>query len=138
MAIQIINNGETGLIVRNKLNANFAEVDVTTFSDLGSVTGTVNLDLATGAVFKATVTGDITLNFTNEEPGKEYAISFSGTTNQTLSWTASKFKFSYGNQFTFTPADSNSPASFEDIFVFKCFEPGVLHVSFLPDMKLNS
>jgi hypothetical protein len=41
-----------------------------TLVDLGSVTGAINVDLSTGSAFILTLTGNVTVTFTNPQAGK--------------------------------------------------------------------
>lgn len=88
---------------------------------LGSVSGTVNIDLSAGQVFTATLTGNTTLNFENAPAGSTYAVfAFLRLTNpgaHTLAFSGGTFKMPTAGTPTWT-------ASGDDFLVFESEDAG--------------
>jgi len=121
MAIQIINNGETGLAVRNKLNANFAELngvpDETVFTN---ISGAASVDFDDNLLIKRTVIGDITsLSFTGGNEGKTYSLMLQvdSTGNHGFEYNYQQVKTEEGVEL-FLPTEPNSLHIFQVELLF--------------------
>lgn len=104
-----------------------------------NINGAVSIDLALGDLFILTLTANVTsFTFTNEIVGKDYIFIFKqDTTYKTLTWTAGKFEFSYGNAPTLTNPTINAPANSKDIFTAVCNEAGFLAIVQSPNFLKN-
>ncbi len=54
--------------------------------DLGQAAGTVTLDPGQGRIFSATVTGDVTLNISEIQPGVSLLLILAGASNHVVTW----------------------------------------------------
>lgn len=144
MAQQIINNGESGLVVRNKLNANFTELYSGATGgvvSLPSVSGAVNIDLSTGRIFHITQTGNITsFTFTGETVGTMYMFVITRTTtNYTFTLATGKYRLPMGAAITLTnPTLNGSPGvTSTDIITAVCNVAGRLDLTITMDLQNN-
>lgn len=101
--------------------------------------GTVTVDLDSADVFYMNMSGSTTLSHSGGTSGKQYIFIFiQDTSNKTLTWTASKYRFPFGNAPTLTNPTTNgsSPAHSEDI-ITGIFRNGKLDIVITPDLKSN-
>ena len=121
MAIQIINNGETGLTVRNKLNANFAELNgVPEETVFTNISGAASVDFDDNILIKRTVIGDITsLSFTGGNEGKTYSLMLQvdSTGNHGFEYNYQQVKTEEGVEL-FLPTEPNSLHIFQVELLF--------------------
>jgi hypothetical protein len=140
--------GGAGTPISDQAQADAGTDDTTAMSPLkvsrraqkvftGNVSGAVSIDLDTAEVFILTLTANITsFTFTNEKVGKQYIFVFKqGNTNYTITFTAAKFAFPFGNAPVLTSGLTLTYS--KDIITALCTEVGKLNIVFTPDLVNN-
>ncbi len=107
-----------------------------------NITGAVTIDLSLGDLFELTLTGNVTsFSFSNEALDKEYVFVFKkDTSEKTLVWAATKYRFPYGGAPVLTDPTTNGttgPARSVDIVTAICNVAGRLDVVITPNMIEN-
>lgn len=101
--------------------------------------GTVTVDLDSADVFYMNMSAATTMSHSGGTTGKQYLFVFvQDTSNKTLSFTASKYRFPFGNAVTLTNPTTNgsSPAHSEDI-ITGIFRNSRLDIVITPDLINN-
>lgn len=101
--------------------------------------GTVTVDLDSADVFYMNMSAATTMSHSGGTTGKQYLFVFvQDTSNKTLSFTASKYRFPFATVPILTNPTTNgsSPAHSEDI-LSAIFRNGRLDIAVTPDLQNN-